>query len=89
LHPAVNLMALGLDANFDLSRADWLINGIAGTSPETGTIGDLIWTDFVVNGDVAHEIDAREIPADWPEGYFPAGKTRPYPEPRVAAGSPE
>ncbi|WP_163454477.1 purine nucleoside permease, partial [Escherichia coli] len=61
----------------------------AGTSPETGTIGDLIWTDFVVNGDVAHEIDAREIPADWPEGYFPAGKTRPYPEPRVAAGSPE
>ncbi|OJY49318.1 MULTISPECIES: purine-nucleoside phosphorylase [Sphingomonas] len=89
LHPAVNLMALGLDANFDLSRSYWLINGIAGTSPETGTIGDLIWTDFVVNGDVAHEIDAREIPADWPEGYFPAGRTGPYPEPRVAAGSPE
>ena len=89
LHPAVNVTALGLDDNFDLSRSYWLINGIAGTSPNTGTIGDVIWTDFVVNGDVAHEIDAREIPADWPEGYFPAGKTKPYPEPRVATGSEE
>lgn len=89
LHPAVNVTALGLDPHFDLRRAYWLVNGIAGTSPETGTIGDVVWTDYVVNGDVAHEIDAREIPANWESGYFPAGSTRPYPEPRVPAGSPE
>jgi len=89
LHPAVNVTALGLDRKFDLSHSYWLISGIAGTSPVTGTIGDIVWTDFVVNGDVAHEIDAREIPADWPSGYFPAGKTRPAPQPRVAAGSEE
>jgi purine nucleoside permease len=87
LHPAVNVTAFGLDRQFDLSHAYWLISGIAGTSPHTGTIGDLVWTDYVVNGDVAHEIDAREIPADWPTGYFPAGRTGPYPRPRVAAGS--
>lgn len=89
LHPAVNVTALGLDRKFDLSHSYWLISGIAGTSPFTGTIGDIVWTDFVVNGDVAHEIDAREIPADWPSGYFPAGKTGPNPQPRVTAGSGE
>jgi purine nucleoside permease len=89
LHPAVNVTALGLDRKFDLSQSYWLISGIAGTSPVTGTIGDIVWTDFVVNGDVAHEIDAREIPADWPSGYFPAGKTGPFPQPRVQPGSEE
>jgi purine nucleoside permease len=89
LHPAVNITALGLDPQFDLSKSYWLFNGIAGISPGAGTIGDLVWTDFVVNGDVGHEIDAREIPSDWTTGYFPAGKQRPYQAPRVAAGSRE
>lgn len=89
LHPAVNITALGLDPDIDLSKAYWLLTGIAGTSPEVGTIGDMVWTDMVVDGDVAHEIDAREIPNDWPTGYFPAGKTEPYPQPRVPAGSAE
>lgn len=89
LHPAVNLTALGLDPRFDLSHSYWLINGIAGTSPHVGTIGDVVWTDFVVNGDVAHEIDAREIPQDWPDGYFMPGHKRPDAEPRVPQGSSE
>ena len=89
LHPAVNITALGLDPRFDFSKSYWLFNGIAGISPAAGTIGDVVWTDFVVNGDVGHEIDAREIPRDWPTGYFPAGKQSPYQTPRVAAGSKE
>ncbi len=89
LHPAVNVMALGLDKQFDFSQSYWLINGIAGTSPKNGTIGDIVWTDYVVNGDVAHEVDAREIPTEWPTGYFPAGTTKPYPQPRVAKQSPD
>ncbi|WP_317933537.1 purine nucleoside permease [Halioxenophilus sp. WMMB6] len=87
LHPAVNITALGLDAKFDLRQSYWLFSGIAGTSPENGTIGDIVWTDFIINGDVAHEIDAREIPKGWPSGYFPAGSTQPYPQPRVAEDS--
>lgn len=89
INPAVNVTALGLDDRFDLSHAFWLVNGIAGASPVTGTIGDVALTDFIVNGGVAHQIDSREIPPDWPEGYFPAGSTHPYPQPRVEAGSPE
>ena len=89
LHPAVNITALGLDPQFDFSKSYWLFNGIAGISPAAGTIGDVVWTDFVVNGDVGHEIDAREIPKDWPTGYFPAGKQSPYQTPRVVQGSKE
>jgi purine nucleoside permease len=89
LHPAVNLTALGLDPQFDLSKSYWLINGIAGASPYVATIGDVVWTDFVVNGDVAHEIDAREIPDDWPDGFFMPGHDRPDFQPRVNEGTSE
>jgi len=70
IRPGVNLMALGADPRFDLRRSYWLINGIAGVSPLDGTIGDAFWTDFVVNGDLTKEIDAREIPAGWNDGFF-------------------
>jgi len=31
-----------------------------------------------VDGDLAHEIDAREIPADWTTGYVPLQQSKPY-----------
>jgi purine nucleoside permease len=41
----------------------------------------------VVDGDLAHEIDAREIPSDWPTGYFPLESKRPYdPQAKPAEG---
>jgi len=70
INPAVNLMALGSDPRFDLRKSHWLINGIAGISPEDGTIGSAVWTDFVVNGDLAKEIDPREKPVSWPDGFL-------------------
>ena len=69
INPAVNLMALGSDSRFDLRMSHWLINGIAGISPADGTIGSAVWTDFVINGDLAKEIDPREKPASWPDGF--------------------
>jgi purine nucleoside permease len=70
IKPGVNLMALGSDPRFDLRNAHWLLNGIAGISPADGTIGDAVWTDYVINGDLAKEIDPREAPKDWPDGYL-------------------
>lgn len=70
IKPGVNLMALAADSRFDLRTSYWLINGIAGISPADGTIGSAVWTDFIVNGDLAKEIDPRETPAGWPDGYF-------------------
>ena len=64
-------MALGLDQRFDLRQAYWLVAGIAGIDPEDASIGSAAWSRWVVDGDLGHEIDAREIPKDWKTGYFP------------------
>jgi purine nucleoside permease len=80
---AASIMALGLDPRFDLSKSYWLVAGIAGVDPSDASIGSAAWADYVVEGDLAHEIDPREIPSDWETGYFPLGKTRPYEQPRL------
>lgn len=71
-------MALGLDPRFDLSKAYWLVAGIAGIDPEDASIGSAVWAEYLVDADLAHEIDAREIPADWETGYFAFNTKRPY-----------
>jgi purine nucleoside permease len=68
---ATATMALGLDQRFDLTHAYWLVAGIAGIDPQDASIGSAAWARFLVDGDLAHEIDAREIPKDWKSGYFP------------------
>jgi purine nucleoside permease len=75
---ATAVMALGLDPRFDLSHAYWLVAGIAGVDPADASIGSAAWAEYLVDGDLAHEIDAREIPADWPTGYFARGTKKPY-----------
>lgn len=82
---AASIMALGLDPRFDLRRSYWLVAGIAGIDPADGALGSAVWTDYVIEGNLAHEIDAREIPTDWPTGFFPLGKTHPYEKPHAAA----
>lgn len=67
---ATATLALGLDDRFDLTKAYWLVAGIAGIDPEDASIGSAAWARFLVDGDIAHEIDAREIPAGWKSGYF-------------------
>ena len=64
-------MALGLDQRFDLSKAYWLVAGIAGIDPQHASIGSAAWARYLVDGDLAHEIDPRELPKSWKSGYFP------------------
>src|SRR5271167_4235860 len=68
-HAAATIMALGLDPRFDLSRAYWIVAGIAGGNPETVSLGSAAWARWVVDGDLGYEIDPREIPPDWTTGY--------------------
>jgi purine nucleoside permease len=77
-----SIMALGLDPRFDLRKAYWLVAGIAGANPAKAPLGSAVWADWVVDGDLAQEIDAREIPEDWPTGYLPLRASRPYQEPQ-------
>ncbi|ABG40744.1 purine nucleoside permease [Paraglaciecola sp. T6c] len=74
---AAAIMALGLDPRFDLTHAYWLVAGIAGVDPQDASIGSAVWANWLVDGDLAHEIDAREIPADWKSGYFPLFSVEP------------
>ncbi len=61
-----------------------MVAGIAGIDPAIGSLGSAVWSDYIVDGDLAHEIDAREIPKDWKTGYVPLGKSTPYEQPRTA-----
>jgi purine nucleoside permease len=81
---AASIMALGMDPRFDLKNTWWLIAGIAGGDPADTTLGAAVWADYVVDGDLAHEIDAREIPEGWSTGFVPLRGVTPYQKPRAA-----
>ena len=80
-HAAATIMALGLDPRFDLSHAYWIVAGIAGGSPERVSLGSAAWARWVVDSDLGYEIDAREMPKDWPTGFMPLRKTKPFEPP--------
>jgi purine nucleoside permease len=80
-HAAATIMAIGLDPRFDFSHAYWIVAGIAGGSPDRISLGSAAWARFVVDGDLAYEIDAREIPPDWSTGYIPLRKAKPFETP--------
>jgi len=81
---AASIMALGMDPRFDLTKAYWLIAGISGVDPDDASIGSAAWAEWVIDGDLGHEIDGREIPADWKTGMIPLRKAKPYELPRAA-----
>jgi purine nucleoside permease len=83
-HAAATIMALGLDPRFDLSHAYWLIAGIAGASPDAASLGSAVWANWIVDGDLGYEIDAREIPPTWSTGMLPLRKKEPFEAPAEA-----
>lgn len=74
---STTIMALGLDPRFDLSKAYWIVAGIAGVDPEDASIGSAAWANFVLDGDLVKELDSREAPANWPYARLPMGSTKP------------
>src|SRR5271163_3769353 len=78
---AASVMAVGLDPRFDFSKAYWIVAGIAGGDPHDVSLGSAVWADHVVDGDIAYEIDARQIPESWPTGYLPLRRGTPYEQP--------
>jgi purine nucleoside permease len=75
---ATSVTALGLDPRFDLSHAYWLVPGTAGVDPKMASSGSAAWARWVVDGDMASEIDIRDAPPDWPTGIIPQNRTAPY-----------
>jgi purine nucleoside permease len=79
-HAAASIMGLGMDPRFDLTHAYWIVAAIAGVDPNKASVGSAAWANYVVDGDLAYEIDAREIPygPPWSTGYVPFGDSTPY-----------
>lgn len=67
---AASLMAVLYSGAFDLRKTYFLIAGIAGIDPLRGTLGSAAWARYAVDSGIAHEIDARELPHGWTDGYF-------------------
>ena len=85
---AASVMALGLDPRFDLTHAYFLVAGIGGIDPGAGSLACAVWSEWIVDGDLGYEIDAREIPHDTPEqralwttGFVPLRRSVPYEQP--------
>lgn len=78
---AASIMALGTDPRFDLRHAYWIVAGTAGVDPKVASAGSAAWARWVVDGDLAQELDARDMPADWPVGILPYGRVTPYQTP--------
>jgi purine nucleoside permease len=84
---AASIMALGLDPRFDLTKAYWILAGIGGIDPSRASIGSAAWASYVVDGDLAYEIDGREIPSDWPTGIVAYDRATPFEQPAPPAVS--
>jgi purine nucleoside permease len=69
---AATIMAVGLSERVDLSHSYIMLAGVGGGPPDKITIGTAAWADWVVNGDLVTELDAREMPPDWqyPKAYL-------------------
>ncbi len=75
---AASVMAVGLDPRFDFSKTYWIVAGIGGGDPNDVSLGSAVWAEHVIDGDLAYEIDARQIPQAWSTGYVPLRRGKPY-----------
>lgn len=77
INAASTISALIYSRTFNLATTYFLIAGVAGVSPKVTTIGSVTFARFAVQVALQYQIDAREIPTDWPTGYVPQGSYSP------------
>ncbi len=88
INGASSVMALGLDPRFDFSKAYWFLTALTGFDPHDASLASVMWGEWIVDGDWAHEVDARELPQDWDTTYFPVHASSPDQKP-AARGTTE
>jgi purine nucleoside permease len=79
---AASIMAVAYSPLFDLRKTYVLIAGIAGIDPDRGTIGSATWARFAVDAGIAHEVDVRDLPKGWNDGYYGILTNSPDQKPR-------
>ncbi|KAH7324373.1 purine nucleoside permease [Stachybotrys elegans] len=87
INAAASMMALALSPALDLTRTYFLIAGIAGVNPRHATLGSVALSRYAIQVGLQYEIDPRSLPADYPTGYIPYGRQRPYEYPLITYGT--
>ncbi|KAI0882375.1 putative purine nucleoside permease [Annulohypoxylon maeteangense] len=87
INAAASMMAFVLSELFDLTKAYFLLAGIAGINPKLGTLGSIALSRFTVQVALQYEIDAREMPGNFSTGYFSYGTYAPDQYPSVIYGT--
>ncbi|KAK8843339.1 hypothetical protein IAR55_006995 [Kwoniella newhampshirensis] len=77
INAAVSVTSALLASEFDFTKTYFLIAGIAGVNPFTGTLGSVGFARYAVQVALAYEIDARQIPSNWTTGYYLFGSDGP------------
>lgn len=84
---AASMMAVLYSGLFDFRLTYFIVAGIGGIDPERGTIGSAAWARFLVDGGIAHEVDPRELPPKWHDGYFGVLTNSPDAMPKLEYGT--
>lgn len=79
---ASSVSALVYSGLFDLKKTYIVIAGIAGVDPSDGTLGSAHWARYAIDGGLRHDIDPRQVPADWTSGIVGLGASRPGEKPK-------
>jgi purine nucleoside permease len=77
INAATSVSALVFSGYFDLTKTYFLIAGIAGVNPEVATLASVTFAKYAVQVALQYEFDAREIPANFTNGYVPLGAFSP------------
>jgi len=85
---AEQIMALAVDPRFDFTHAYWMLAGIAGANPSVASVASASWAKYIIDGDIAYEIDSRETPQEWPYGVIPIGSKKPNELPHYVGWAP-
>ena len=80
-HASASVMGLGMDPRFDLTKAYWILAGIGGIDPRVAPVASGVWANYVVDGDLAYELDGRDIPASFSTGIIPYDRSTPFEKP--------
>jgi purine nucleoside permease len=83
------IMALVMSGKYDFSKTYWVVNGISGVNPAAASIGSAAWARYVIDGDVAYEIDAKEADPSWPYAIMPIGSKVPNQKPAREGWEPD
>jgi len=84
---ASSISAVIYSNQFNFEKTYFIIAGIGGIDPADGTTGSAAWARYAVDYGLAHEIDAREMPAGWPYGYTGFGPVPPGVKPTRTIGT--